>query len=323
MTIGLPPGGDVAGPNSQDHRPPSGVGAVDASAVAVLEPATSRSAPVGGPSRPATAGRVIGRILGVVGSIVLVVFVLGPLVWLALAAFSSEWRAPSLLPRAWTLSWWPRVFQQPQLGHSFLLSLKFAVSATALSALICLPAAYALGRRRFPGRRVVLVGLFATNAFPKMGLYTSIATLFYSLHLMGTGVGVVIVQLLGTIVTMVWIPAAAFASVSPSLLDAARDAGSGAFRTFRAITLPLALPGIGVATILAFLACFDEAQGTYLVGSPNYLTMPTQMYTLVENYPEQAAAVFAIVLTIPSVLLLVIVRRHILGGHLAEGFQIK
>ena len=39
--------------------------------------------------------------------------------------------------------------------------------------------------------------------------------------------------------------------------------------------------------ILSFLAAFDEAQGTFLVGIPNYITMPTEMYTLVLNYPEQ------------------------------------
>ena len=273
---------------------------------------------------PVERGRsILLRLLGLVVSILLVLFIIGPLIWLGIGAFSETWNAPSLLPQSWTLSWWKTVFQQPQLAHSFWLSLRFALSATALATVICLPAAYAIGRRRFPGRRVVLIGLFATNAFPKMGLFTSIATLFYALNLMGTGPGVVIIQLLGTIVTMVWLPAAAFASVSPSMLDAARDAGAGPVRTFARITLPQAIPGIAVALILAFLACFDEAQGTYLIGSPTYITMPTQMYTLVDNYPAPAAAVFAIVLTIPSIVLLLLVRKHILGGHLAEGFQIK
>lgn len=267
--------------------------------------------------------RTVRRVLTAVVTAILLLFIIGPLVWLAMSAFADTWNAPSLLPQRWTLSWWGNVFSQPDLGESFLASLLLALAATAASAVICLPAAYALGRRNFPGRRVVLIGLFATNAFPKMGLYTSLATLFYSLGLMGTSLGVVIVQLLGTVVVMVWIPAAAFASVPPSLLDAARDAGAGPLRTFFSITLPQAIPGIGVALILAFLSCFDEAQGTYLVKPDSYDTMPTRMYSLLENYPEPYAAVFAITLAIPSVLLLLAVRRHILGGHLAEGFQIK
>lgn len=267
--------------------------------------------------------RILWKVLGALASAVLVLFIVGPLIWLALAAFSDQWTAPRLLPQSWTLDWWKTVLDQPELVESFWRSLQFALIATAVSAAICLPAAYALGRTKFPGRRVVLIGLFATNAFPKMGLYTSIATLFYAMNLMNTGTAIVIVQLLGTIVTMVWIPAAAFASVPPSLLEAARDAGAGPLRTFFSITLRQAIPGIAVALILAFLACFDEAQGTYLVKPASYSTMPTMMYTLVENYPAQAAAVFAIALTIPSVLLLLAVRKYILGGHLAEGFQIK
>jgi len=273
--------------------------------------------------RSSVAGRVLTRVVVGVLSVLLAVFILGPLVWMGLSAFSKRWKAPSLLPQSWTMSWWGTVLKGTELGHSFMLSLLFALAATLVSAIICLPAAYAMGRSSFPGRRVILLGLFATNAFPKMGLFTSIATLFYAMHLMTTAVGVIIVQLLGTIVTMTWIPAAAFAAVPPSLMEAARDAGARPIAVFFRITLRLALPGIAVAMILAFLACFDEAQGTYLVGSPKYITMPTQMYSLVENYPEQAAAVFAIVLTIPSVLLLLAVRKHVMGGHLAEGFQLK
>jgi putative spermidine/putrescine transport system permease protein len=51
--------------------------------------------------------------------------------------------------------------------------------------------------------------------------------------------------------------------------------------------------------------------------------MPTQMYAIVETYPIQVTAVFSILLTIPSVLLLGLARKHIIGGQLAEGFQIK
>jgi putative spermidine/putrescine transport system permease protein len=169
----------------------------------------------------------------------------------------------------------------------------------------------------------MLVGLFATNAFPKMGLFVTMASMFYTLGLMQTVLGIVIVHVMGTVVFMTWIPAAAFGAVPRSLEEAARDAGASRARVFFRITLPLALPGILVAMIMSFLASFDEAQGTYLVGYPDYLTMPTQMYSLVLNYPLQMAAVFSILLSIPSVLLLALAHRHIMGGQLAEGFQLR
>jgi len=273
---------------------------------------------------PSGRARAVGRrvLLGVV-LVVLAAFILGPLVWLALRAFADTWNYPDLLPSQWTLRWWRTVFSDTSLGQSIRLSFTFAPVVTLVSALICLPAAYAFSRYRFPGRQVLLVSLFATNAFPKFGLYIALAGLFYSLNLMGSFLGVVIVQLLGTIVFMTWIPAAAFSAVPRSLEEAARDVGARPLQVFVRVTLRLAAPGILVAGILSFLAAFDEAQGTFLVGVPNYLTMPTEMYTLVLNYPSSVAAVFAILLSIPSVILMSLARKHVMGGALAEGFQLR
>jgi putative spermidine/putrescine transport system permease protein len=256
-------------------------------------------------------------------AIVLAVFMLGPLIWLAIDAFAGVWTYPDLLPSSWTLNWWSHVFGDPTLMPSVELSLILSPIVTVTSMAICLPAAYAFARLKFPGRQFILVMIFATNAFPKMGLFISLASLLYALNLMGTYIGIVIVQLIGTIVFMTWIPAAAFAAVPPSLEEAARDAGAGAFRTFCRITFPIAAPGILVAIILSFLAAFDEAQGTYLIGAPSIITMPNEMYNLIGHYPGQVSAVFSILLSIPSVLLMLGVRRHVMSGALAEGFQLR
>jgi putative spermidine/putrescine transport system permease protein len=276
-----------------------------------------------GRRRGPTLRSFVAHVLETILVVALVVFMLGPIVWLALRAFSGTWQYPQLLPSDWTLQWWRSVFDDKTLGHSILRSFEFAPVVTIASAVICLPAAYAFSRYSFPGRRVLLISLFATNAFPKIGLYISMAGVFYSLHLMGTFLGVVVVQLIGTIVFMTWIPTAAFSAVPRSLEEAARDVGAGPLRVFFRVTFPLAAPGIFVAMILSFLASFDESQGTFLVGVPNYLTMPTEMYTLVINYPEQVAAVFSLLLALPSILLMTLVRKHVMGGRLAEGFQIR
>lgn len=253
----------------------------------------------------------------------MVLFILGPLLWLGAHAFAGSWTYPNLGPDSWTLRWWQTVLGDQALATSVQNSLVITPLVVACSAVICLPAAYAFARYDFFGRKVFLIGLFATNAFPRMGLFATLASLFYALNLMNTVMGIVIVQVLGTIVFMTWIPAAAFAAVPRNLEEAARDAGASRRRVFFSITLRMALPGILVAVVMSFLAAFDEAQGTYLVGAPTFLTMPTEMYTLVLNYPKQVAAVFSILLSVPSVVLLLAARKHILGGRLAEGFQIK
>jgi putative spermidine/putrescine transport system permease protein len=261
------------------------------------------------------------RAMGLILVFALSTFLLLPLLTLLLWAFADEWRYPNIIPQAASLKWWDWVLTNGDVGQSVRWSFITAPVVTILAAVICLPAAYSFSRFRFPGRRALFISLLAANAFPKIGLYVAIATLFYRLNLMGTYWGVVLIQLVGTLVAMVWIPAAGFDSVARELEDAARDAGAGPLRVFRSITLPLAMPAIVVASFLAFLAAFDEAQGTLIVGSPQIVTMPTLMYTLVVNYPEPVGAIFSILLSAPSVVLLLIARRFLLAGYLAAGFK--
>ncbi len=251
------------------------------------------------------------------------IFILGPLLWLGVHAFASNWTYPNLYPDGWSFHWWTKVFDDSALKTAIRNSLIISPIVVIASMIICLPAAYAAGRMNYAGRKTFLIGMFAANSFPKIGLFASIATLYYALNLMGTFLGIVIIQLLGTIIYMTWIPAAAFAAIPRNLEEAARDAGASKLRVFRTITLRLAMPGILVAVVMSFLASFDEAQGSYLVGAPQIFTMPTEMYSLVQNYPIQVAAVFSLLLAFPSVILISLARKHIIGGQLAEGFQIK
>jgi len=252
----------------------------------------------------------------------LAVFILGPLLSLILWAFAGQWFYPSVLPDEFSLKWWPVVFGNRSVVASIKNSLVTAPVVTLLSAVICLPAAYAFARFEFPARRALLLSFLTANSFPKIGLYISIATLFYRLHLMTTYWGVVLIQLVGTLLFMIWIPAGTFRGINRSLEEAARDVGASGLRTFFQITLPIAMPGLLVAGLFAFLAAFDEAQGTLIVGSPNYITMPVMMYTLVLNYPQPVGAVFSILLTLPSLVLLLLAQRLLRQGYLAAGYTL-
>jgi putative spermidine/putrescine transport system permease protein len=248
-------------------------------------------------------------------------FLLMPLLTLLLWAFTDRWFFPAILPEAYSLRWWGWIVDNTSLAKAAAYSFSIAPTVTVLSMLVCLPAAYAFARFRFPARRFLYVALLASNAFPKLGLYIAIAAFFYQLNLIGTFWGVVLVQLVNTLVTMTWIPAAGFASVPRELEEAARDLGASPLRVFFGVTLPIAMPSVIVAAILVFLGSLDEAQATLVIGSPQIVTMPVQMYTLVGNYPEPVGAIFSVLLTIPSVVLLLAARRFLLGGYLAAGFK--
>lgn len=254
---------------------------------------------------------------------VFAIFFAGPLLNLLVLAFSEKWTYPNALPQEWGFKWWNFVLAKEDIVSSISLSFLIAALVTALSIVLCIPAAYAFARLQFPLKRIFLFSFLLTQAFPKMGLYISIAVLFYQLGLMNTLLGVVLIHMINVLMFMTWIPTAAFRNVHAAQEESARDVGASPFRVFRSITLPMAMPGIMVASVFTFLNSLDEAQGTFLVGIPDYKTMPVIMYSIISDFPSSAGAVFSIILTLPTIILLLAAQRLVSADVLASGFQTK
>ena len=192
------------------------------------------------------------------------------------------------------------------LGTSLLI----ACITVVVCLLLAVPAGYALGRRRLPGRRLILLILLLPQAFPNLAAYFNIARLFYMVGLNGTIAGVVLVHAVHGLV-IAWIAAAAFAAIDPELELAARNIGASARRTVLTVTLPLAMPGVTASAIFVFLESLDEFTGTYFVGVPDVTTLPLVMFTasLAGNY--QIAAITALVLLVPSVGFMLLIERFL------------
>ena len=253
-----------------------------------------------------------------------ILFFYGPLINMLMLAFANEYQAPAILPQEWGFKWWQYVFSQDSLVSSIVQSFIVAIVTTIVSAILCIPAAYSIARFKYRGRKLFMLSFLLTNAFPKLGIYTSIAVLFYKYNLMGTYTGVIIIHMINSMMFMVWLPASAFRSVHRQQEEAARDVGAGPVRTFFKVTLPMAMPGISVATLYTFLGSMEEAQGTMLVGMARVQTMPVAMYGIVlDSSAVQIGAVFAILLIIPSAVLIFAMRKYIGPEAIARGFKMK
>lgn len=233
-----------------------------------------------------------------------ILFFYGPLMNTLMLAFAEQYQVPHVIPTKFGFQWWQYILSQDNLLQSIFSSFLIALFTTILSMIICLPAAYALARFEFKGKRFFLFSFLLSNAFPKIGLYTALGILFYKFQLMGTLAGVIIVHILNTMIFMIWIPSSSFQSIPIQQEEAARDMGAGPIRTFMQVTMPAAVPGIAVSGMYTFLGSLEEAQGTLLVGFPEIKTMATSMYGIILDYPPMAGAVFSLLLVIPTILLL-------------------
>lgn len=259
--------------------------------------------------------------IGIAFAVILTLVILVPMLVVITWSFSNVWRYPSILPQQMGLKYWQMTLARADVWSALVTSVTLATTVTLLSALICLPAAYAFARMNFPGRNILFFSFLAGQAFPKFGLLVTIAAIFLQLHLIATFWGVVLIQLVGTLLFMIWIPVSAFQSVDRRMEEAARDAGAGPMRVFWSITLPQAAPTIGAAILLSFVGTFYETEGAWLIGAPQIRTMPVLMITFINNQPViQFGAVLSVLLWIPSLIALIFTRRVVNSGSFARGF---
>ena len=258
---------------------------------------------------------------GIAFAAVLTLVIVLPLVVVGTWAFTNVWRYPSVIPQEFGLKFWNQTLARADVWSSITMSLTLATTVTLLSAIICLPAAYAFARLDFPGRSILFFSFLAGHAFPKFGLLVAIAGIFLQLNLIGTFWGVVLIQLVGTLLFMIWIPVAAFQAVDRRMEEAARDVGASPFRVFWSITLPQAGPTIAAAILLSFVGTFYETEGAWLIGAPQVRTLPVLMISFINNQPViQYGAVLSVVLWVPSFIALLFARRVVNSGSFARGF---
>ncbi|MGO7603084.1 ABC transporter permease [Rhizobium ruizarguesonis] len=259
--------------------------------------------------------------IGLLFACLLTLFIALPLIVVGTWAFTEVWRYPSVIPQQFGLRFWGQTLARPDVWDALFLSLRLTTTVTILSAVICLPAAYAFARMRFPGRNILFLSFLASHAFPKFGLLVAIAGIFLQLGLISTFWGVVLIQLVGTLMLMIWIPVAAFQNVDRRMEEAARDAGATPLRVFWSITLPQAAPTISAALLLTYVGTFYETEGAWLIGAPEIRTMPELMISFINNQiVVQYGAVLSVMLWVPSFIALMFARRVIGTGAFARGF---
>ena len=261
--------------------------------------------------------------IGVILVILLFIIIIGPMLSVILWAFAVQWRYPSLIPTLWGFKFWSQTLARADIKSALPLSIGLATIVTGLSAVICLPAAYAFARLEFPGRKTILLSFLSTNAFPRFGLYISIAIIFFRLGLVGTIPGIILIQIVNTLLLMIWIPTSAFQGVDHALEEAALDVGASPVRVFIQITLPLVFPALGAAILLTFVSTFYEAQGALIIGIPNITTMPVLMYSIINSQViVQYGAIISLILWLPSLVLLIFAQRFLRGGAISAGFGV-
>jgi len=203
--------------------------------------------------------------------------------------------------------------------NALLISLKTSLIAHAFILLVGTPAAYVLANRSFRGRSAVVsllelplvlppavAGLGLLAAFGRSGLLGGQLGVL-GLHIPFTQVAVVLAVCFVASPFYFRSALSAFEAVDPALLGAARTLGAGPFRVFRRVALPLALPGLGAGSTLAFARGLGEFGATIMFAGSlpgRTQTAPLAIYDALDEEFDVALALGALLVLVSAALLL-------------------
>ncbi len=208
-------------------------------------------------------------------------------------------------PRGFTLRLYQNFFTNERwigsLGRSFLV----AVLASGLASFVGTAAALGLNQLQGRAARFARTLLMVPIVTPAIVVATSVYIAFLQWHLVGSLTGYVLAHAAIATPFVVVSVTSALGTFDPKLLRAAAALGASPFRAFLTVTMPLIGRGVLTGAILAFVTSFDEVVIALFIRSPEFQTLPVQMYNsvTVEIDPTVAASSSLIVITVSLIFL--------------------
>jgi arabinogalactan oligomer/maltooligosaccharide transport system permease protein len=252
------------------------------------------------------------------------IYVLIPIWGMARLAFDAsllgrptEFR---LFPKEWSFEAVLNVLDKPYQSVSFAIlmqnSLFVSFGAAFIATALGISLAYAFARFRFPGRQVGLFVLLLTALLPPIAFTTPLYIVLSILKLRTTLMGLVIVYAVFAMPFCIWNMRAAFQSIPKELEEAAFLDGASNFRTLWMITIPLALPSIAVAALIAFLMAYSEfAIGWLFVDRASRVTLAMAIYSMVQTgsaQPWSMLGSLVLIMSAPVVVVFLLLQRTLL-----------
>jgi putative spermidine/putrescine transport system permease protein len=201
----------------------------------------------------------------------------GVIAAVAVNSLATRWLG-TWLPAGYTTRWYASAWREFQLDDVLIATLQIVLAVVAISIVIGVPAGYALARRDFIGKRIVMLLFLLPLLVPPITYGIPLATVLYQLHLGGTMTGVILANLVPTVPFVVLVMTPFIEQIDPRLEAAARVLGAGTGRVFIHILVPLLAPGILAAALLVLVRTIAMFELTFLTAGPDSQTLVVALY---------------------------------------------
>jgi len=274
-----------------------------------------------GRARPgAKALGTAGYYLGVVGICLPFVFVF---VWMLMGALKTQIQNTAY-PPLWLFPPTLENFRKVFVANHFWLFIQNSVivsgGATLVSLILGLPAAHAIARYR---QRGVALGILVARMAPHLSYVVPFFILFQKLGWIDTYVCMILSHLVITLPIVVWVMIGAFEDVPLELEEAARIDGCSRWRVFTRISLPVSRTALATAVILSFIFSWNNFLFALILTGPERKTLPVAVFNFItsDEIDWGGLSAAATLITLPILVLILFVQRHIVQGLTAGGLK--
>lgn len=229
------------------------------------------------------------------------------------SSFATRWLG-TWLPNALTIKWYFEAWSEFQLDDVLLVTFEIVFAVVVISGLIGVPAAYAMARREFPGKKFVMLLFLLPLLVPPVTYGIPMATVLYQTGLGGTMFGVILANLVPTVPFVILVMIPFIEQIDPRVEAAAKVFGAGTFRLFTDVLLPLLTPGILAALLLVLVRTIAMFELTFLTAGPTSQTLVVALYYAVFASGVRAVQsidAMAVVYMVTTLIWLVIALRFV------------
>jgi multiple sugar transport system permease protein len=254
------------------------------------------------------------------GLAAVMVFFIGPIVWFWELSLRSPTSAFAQPPQLWfkpTLDAFRYTFVTPGVNAPQLRSsLIVALGGTLLNLPFSLTAAYALSRFKMRGKSGLMMWYISLLMAPPVVFLIPYFILMSRLQLRGTYGAMIIISLTITIPLSIWLLKSFFDDVPIDIEESAQVDGASFLQAMQHITLPLALPGIIVTSMFAFVFTWNNTIFPLILSNQRTSTLPvgTLNYFATTGVTWNYIASTAVVAMIPPMIVFLLLGRYIVRG---------
>ena len=226
-------------------------------------------------------------------------------------------RTPTLFSTDLSLRAFTELFDKYPYASWMTNTLIVSVSSTVLAVTIATLAAYSLSRLRYPGRSALSSAVFFAYLFPPTLLFIPMFIVLNSLHMLNWLPALVAVYLTFSIPFCTWLLKAYFLSIPRELEDAAQMDGATRLQSMTLVVLPLATPGMAVASIYSFTLAWNEYLYAFtLLSDQEKFTLATGLTKLIFGDVFLWGMIMAggVLMSLPLLVLYFAAQRYIVAG---------